>query len=276
MTRTAARCYQVGIKLVSWIDCQNIIAAPPWQQDLDESGASAMAKVTQTINVVTSSGRRSTRAVRIIECEGDVKAGVRALRRKCRIMRGVHDIAGDPPLRRPVGGFTGLARIVVGQQVSIASAAAIWQRTHALITPFEAKRFKRLGDKRLQGAGLSRAKINTLRAVAAAIVAKELDLAALETMDDAGVHEALTAVKGIGPWTADVYLMFCIGRADSWAPGDLALQIALQHAMQLDERPGIDEMVELAQQWRPWRGVAARLLWSYYAAVRQPKSGAPV
>ena len=220
--------------------------------------------------------RRRACAARVIETVDDINTGVKALRRKCKIMRAVHDIAGDPPLRRSAGGFPGLARIVVGQQVSIASAAAIWQRTQALITPFEARRFRRLGDKRLRGAGLSRPKIRTLRAVAAAVDSRELDLDGLELLDDAAVHEALTAVSGIGPWTADVYLMFCIGRADSWAPGDLALQIALQQAMSLETRPTPEEMAELAEVWRPWRAVAARLLWSYYAAVRQPKSGLPV
>ena len=223
-----------------------------------------------------SRGRARPAKPRLIECEADIKTGVRALRRKCAIMRAVHDITGNPPLRRPSGGFPGLARIIVGQQLSIASAAAIWQRTQALITPFEARRFRRLGDRRLRGAGLSGPKIKTLRAVAAAIDKGTLDLAALAAMDDAAVHEALTAVKGIGPWTADVYLMFCIGRADSWAPGDLALQIALQQAMDLPERPASDEMIELAEIWRPWRAVAARLLWAYYATVRQPNSGLPV
>ena len=216
------------------------------------------------------------RAKRIITCDEDIKAGVRSLRRKCKTMRMVHNVTGDPPLRRGAAGFEGLARIVVGQQVSIASAAAIWGRTHALVTPFEAKRFKRLGDKRLQSAGLSRPKIKTLRALAAAIAGGEIDLDELADRRDEVVHEELTSISGIGPWTADVYLMFCIGRADSWAPGDLALQIAVQQAMDLDERPNIDEMVGIAELWHPWRGVAARLLWSYYAAVRQPKSGAPV
>ena len=220
--------------------------------------------------------RTKKKGAQFIEDMGDIRTGVRFLRRKCPIMQAVHDVTGDPPLRRSAGGFPGLARIVVAQQLSIASAAAIWQRTYALITPFEARRFRRLGDRRLCGAGLSRPKIRTLRAVAAAVDRGELDLDGLETLDDAAVHEVLTAVSGIGPWTADIYLMFCIGRADSWAPGDLALQIALQQAMSLEARPSAEEMSELAEVWRPWRAVAARLLWSYYAAVRRPKSGLPL
>ena len=90
------------------------------------------------------------------------------------------------------------------------------------------------------------------------------------------MHAALTAVTGIGPWTADVYIMFCLGRADGWAPGDLALQVAAQHALELDERPDKEEMLELAERWRPWRGVAARLLWAYYAALKQQRTAVPV
>jgi DNA-3-methyladenine glycosylase II len=213
--------------------------------------------------------------MRIIATEADIKAGVRALRRKCPTMRHVHDTAGDPPLRRRPAGFEGLARIIVGQQLSIASAAAIWERTAAACRPFEPATLLRLRDNTLAGAGLSRPKIRTLRAIAAACT-DGLDLAALEAASEEEVHTALTEVVGIGPWTADIYIMFCLGRADGWAPGDLALQIAAQRALVLAERPGKDEMLELAERWRPWRGVAARLLWAYYAAVRAKSTAVPV
>ena len=213
--------------------------------------------------------------MRIIATEADSRAGVKALRRKCPTMRHVHDTAGDPPLRRRPAGFEGLARVIVGQQLSIASAAAIWERTAAACRPFEPATLLRLTDKTLAGAGLSRPKIRTLRAIAAAC-ADGLDLAALEAASDEEVHTALTAVVGIGPWTADIYIMFCLGRADGWAPGDLALQIAAQRALTLAERPGKDEMMELAERWRPWRGVAARLLWAYYAALRAKSTAVPV
>ena len=99
--------------------------------------------------------------------------------------------------------------------------------------------------------------------------ANGLNLAKLERASDEQVHAALTQVVGIGPWTADVYIMFCLGRADAWAPGDLALQIAAQRAMDLAERPTVEELREIGERWRPWRGVAARLLWAYYAATKQ-------
>jgi DNA-3-methyladenine glycosylase II len=200
---------------------------------------------------------------------------VKALRRKCATMRHVHDTAGDPPLRRRPAGFDGLARIIVGQQLSIASAAAIWERTAAACRPFEPATLLRLTDKQLAGAGLSRPKIRTLRAIAAACT-DGLDLAALDAAGEDEVHAALTAVVGIGPWTADIYIMFCLGRADAWAPGDLALQIALQRALALAERPGKDAMMAHAERWRPWRGVAARMLWAYYAAVKAKSTAVPV
>ena len=213
--------------------------------------------------------------MRIIVTEADIRDGVKALRRKCPTMRHVHDTAGDPPLRRRPAGFEGLARVIVGQQLSVASAAAIWERTAAACQPFEPAALLRLTDKRLAGAGLSRPKIRTLRAIAGAC-ANGLDLTALESASDEEVHSALTAVVGIGPWTADIYIMFCLGRADGWAPGDLALQIATQRAFALAARPDKDDMMTLAERWRPWRGVAARLLWAYYAAVKAKSTAVPV
>ena len=190
-------------------------------------------------------------------------------------MRKVHDLAGHPPLRRREAGFEGLARIIVGQQLSVASAAAIWTRTFALIQPFAPERLLALSDADLATAGLSRPKIRTLRAISQACV-DGLDLADLSSATDEEVHERLTQVNGIGPWTADIFLMFCLGRADAWASGDLALQIAAQHAFGLETRPTRDELEALAERWRPWRGVAARLLWAYYAVTKEKRQAIPV
>jgi DNA-3-methyladenine glycosylase II len=212
---------------------------------------------------------------RVIETDNDVRDGVRALRRKCAIMRRVHDMAGHPPLRRRPAGFEGLARIIVGQQLSVASASAIWARTEIVCRPFEPAVMLALKDKQLARAGLSRPKIRTLRAISVACT-NGLDLTRLDRASDEEVHAALTAVTGIGPWTADVYIMFCLGRADGFAPGDLALQVAAQQALGLAERPGTDELAAIAERWRPWRGVAARLLWAYYAALKQKRTAVPV
>lgn len=212
----------------------------------------------------------------IIQSDDDVRTGVRALRRKCAILRHAHDIAGDPPLRRREPGFEGLARIIVGQQLSIASAAAIWGRFEEALRPLNAAKVLAAPDELLRAAGLSGGKIKTLRAISTAVNSGQLDLDALETAPELMVHESLRQVSGIGPWTADIYLMFCLGRADAFAPGDLALQIAAAIAAKRGDRLSLAELEELSETWRPWRGVAARLLWAYYAAVKAQKSGAPV
>ena len=109
-----------------------------------------------------------------------------------------------------------------------------------------------------------------------AVLDEGLDVAALAGVSDAQVHAALTAIAGIGPWTADIFIMFCLGRADAFAAGDLALQVAAQHAAGLDARPLPAELTEMAEQWRPWRGVAARMLWAYYPHMKKVGSGLPV
>jgi DNA-3-methyladenine glycosylase II len=200
---------------------------------------------------------------RIIESEADLREGIRALRRKCAHMRHVHDRAGDPPLRRHAPGFEGLARIIVGQQLSIASAEAIWRRVQAAVQPMGARAFLGLNDDQLRQAGLSRGKVRTLRAMSEAVEAG-LDLTQLAAAPEDVVHETLTALPGIGPWSADIFLLFCLGRADAFAAGDLALQTAAADALALKERPSRDELLAIAERWRPWRGVAAHMLWAYY------------
>jgi DNA-3-methyladenine glycosylase II len=204
----------------------------------------------------------------IIETETDVARGVKALRRACVHLRRAHDVAGDPPLRRSAPGLPGLARIVVGQQLSVASAEAIWRRTVLAVDPFTPAALLAAGEASLRAAGLSQPKVRTLKVLALAL-AEGLDLAQLSERPDAEVREVLTTLPGIGPWSADIYLLFCLGRRDAWAPGDLALQVATQHALELDRRPGPAELAAIAERWRPWRAVAARLLWGYYAATRR-------
>ncbi|HRD75698.1 MAG TPA: DNA-3-methyladenine glycosylase 2 family protein [Hyphomicrobiaceae bacterium] len=212
---------------------------------------------------------------RLIASEADVKAGLRALRRKCPAMRLAHDLAGDPPLRLREPGLEGLMRIIVAQQVSVASATAIWARVAAGVRPLEAATILAMSEEQLRACGLSRPKIRTLTAIARAISEDGLDLGALADASEAEIHEQLTAVSGIGPWTADIFAMFCLGRADAFAAGDLALQEAARLILELDERPKPDELGEIAERWRPWRGVAARMLWQYYRVAKAASSGAP-
>lgn len=201
---------------------------------------------------------------RLIESDQDVRAGVQALRRKCAAIRRMHDLVGDPPLRRFQPDFEALARIVVGQQLSIASAGAIWRRVEAL-GPLTAKAMLLHTPERLAAAGLSAAKVKTLRAVSNAVVDEGLDFLGLAQLGDDAVRDRLVQIHGVGPWTADIFVMFAIGRADAWAPGDLALQIAAGRIFGLEAKPTAAELTEIAERWRPWRGIAARILWAHYA-----------
>jgi len=192
----------------------------------------------------------------------DIRAGVLALRRACPVLRGMHDVVGDPPLRRSRSGFAGLAEIVVSQQLSGASADAIWKRTALVVDPFDAETLLAQDIGVLRGAGLSQGKALTLRAIAEAVVSGALRFKARVPAEK--LREDLLAIRGVGPWTADIYVMFCLGHADGFASGDLALQVAAQRAYKLDARPSALELEAMAEAWRPWRGIAARLLWAYY------------
>ncbi|WP_072395563.1 DNA-3-methyladenine glycosylase [Hyphomicrobium sp. CS1GBMeth3] len=202
-------------------------------------------------------------AVRLITTPADVRVGTRALRKLCPTIKRVHDLVGDPAPRRHSPGFAGLARVVVGQQLSEASARAIWSRTEVAVDPFDAATLLAMDIAALRTAGLSQGKIRTLRAAAEAVVSGGLSFDARVPLDD--LRANLLAISGIGPWTADIYTLFCLGHADGFAAGDLALQVAVQRAFALAERPSAVELEALAERWRPWRGVAALLLWSFYA-----------
>jgi DNA-3-methyladenine glycosylase II len=172
-------------------------------------------------------------------------------------------LTGPLPLRRRQDGFAALVEAIVAQQVSTASAAAISARMAALgLTSAEA--IAAAGDEALRAAGLSRPKMRYLRALAVA----RLDYPALRQAEDAQLVETLVAVPGIGVWTAEVYGLFSLGRADMFAPGDLALQEAARLLFGLPARPGDRALRAMAEAWSPWRGVAARLLWSYYRVAK--------
>ena len=183
--------------------------------------------------------------------------------------------AGRPPLRRRPDGFAGLAAIIVAQQLSTASAGAIWGRLAAAFDPLEHTALLRARPARLARLGLSAPKIRALKAIARSIERGELALAALTDLSPEAAHAALTAIHGIGPWTADIYLLSCLGHADAWPAGDLALQEAARVAFGLPSRPTKKEMQALAETWRPWRAVAARVLWTYYRSVKG-REGAPI
>ncbi len=171
---------------------------------------------------------------------------------------------GPPPLwaRRP--GFSALVRIILEQQVSLASARAAFARLRAAVDRLTPGAFLALDDRSLRAIGFSRQKAGYCRELAAAIVDGRLRLALLAQVDDRGVRERLTALRGIGRWTADIYLLMALGRPDVWPRGDLALARAVQRIKRLERLPTDDQLMALAAGWRPWRAVAARMLWHDY------------
>ena len=173
-------------------------------------------------------------------------------------------VIDEVPLRLRPEGFESLVSILVHQQVSLASAAAIWARVDAGIKPLAPETVLRLTDDDLKGLGLSRPKVRYLRALADAVASGRLDLDALAAADEPSVRQRLTSVTGIGDWTADIYLLQCLGHPDIWPAKDIGLQASAHALFELENRPTADELIDLAEPWRPWRAVAARLLWSYY------------
>jgi DNA-3-methyladenine glycosylase II len=204
-----------------------------------------------------------------LNTQADLEHAIAALVKQDPRLEPVLKTAGMPALRRREPGFAGLAAIVSGQQLSTASAAAIWGRVSAAFDPFHHDTLRRARADRLGRLGLSAAKIKTLKGVARELASGRLNLDALANEDADAAHNTLTALHGIGPWTADVYLLFCLGHGDAWPAGDLAVQEAVKIGLGLKTRPTVKEMAPLAEPWRPMRGAAAQLWWSYYRALKK-------
>jgi DNA-3-methyladenine glycosylase II len=209
-----------------------------------------------------------------LHSDADLHKALRKLIKADPRLAPVLEKAGRPALRRREAGFAGLCAIVTSQQLSTSSARAIWGRLSAAFDPFHHDAVRNARVDKLARLGLSKPKILTLKAIGAALAQGKIDLDAISRMEADDAHTALIALHGIGPWTADIYLLFCLGHADAWPAGDLALQEAARLAFSLTTRPNAKEMVMLGEAWRPWRGVAAHLLWAYYAAVKR-RDGAP-
>ena len=206
--------------------------------------------------------------MRLIASEADIQEGLAALTQADPRLIALATLAGPIPLRRHEPGFSGLCSIIVSQQLSVASADAIWRRTCDGFQPLNPESLLAANDMTFSACGLSRPKTRTLRALAAAITEHRLDLDALATLPPDEIDRQLVAVSGIGPWTAQIYRMFYLGEADAFAPGDLALQEAAKIGFGLSNRPTSTELLAISDAWRPWRGVAARLLWAYYRVIR--------
>jgi DNA-3-methyladenine glycosylase II len=175
---------------------------------------------------------------------------------------------GSPPMWARKPGFSTLIQIILEQQVSLASAASIFARLRKNVVPFRPVRIIELGEVHLKSLGLTRQKAAYCLHLAQSLVDKRLSFSRLAKMSDDEAKAALIELKGIGSWSADIYLLMALQRPDIWPSSDLALAIAVTNLKQLKSRPGPTELLNLAEAWRPYRSVAARMLWQYYLASR--------
>jgi DNA-3-methyladenine glycosylase II len=190
------------------------------------------------------------------------------LARRDKDLGSILEKLGPPPLwaRRP--GFLTLVKIILEQQVSLASAASMFARLKKSVVPFHPAQMLELGEAHLKSLGLTRQKTAYCLHLAQSLTDKRLRLGQLSRMSDIDAKAALLELKGIGPWSADIYLLMALGRPDIWPTNDLALAIAITELRQLTSRPNSNQLAEMAEGWRPYRSVAARMLWQYYLARR--------
>jgi len=203
------------------------------------------------------------------ETQDDLEDAMQALVKQDPRLKPILAQTGMPALRQREPGFAGLAHIVCGQQLSTASAAAIWGRLSTAFDPLDHEAIRKARADRLGRLGLSAAKIKTLKFIARELAADRLNLDVLANEDVDAAHNTLTALHGIGPWTADIYLLFCLGHGDAWPAGDLAVQEAVKTGLRLKARPTAKQMAPLAEPWRPLRGAAAHLWWAYYRVLKK-------
>jgi len=183
----------------------------------------------------------------------------------------VVDRYGPPPMWRRKPCFATLVHIILEQQVSLASALAVYNRLKAIVVPFSAARFRQIDRARIKRAGLTRQKLAYCYHLAEAIATRQLPLNRLNRLSDAEAHNTLVQIKGVGPWSADIYLLMALRRPDIWPRGDLALKAALQTVKHLPTLPLDETFNAIGHGWRPWRAVAARILWHFYLSSRNGK-----
>jgi DNA-3-methyladenine glycosylase II len=209
----------------------------------------------------------------MIPSDDQLAAAAVDLRAACDVIARAHDVVGMPPWRSRPAGFSGLARIIVFQQLSTKAAETIWSRVEAQLGEVTPERALAAEVDALRACGLSRPKIAHVRSIAEAARDGRLDFARIAAADDEAAREELVAVKGVGPWTADIYLMFCTGRLDVFPHGDLGLIEAYRQLTDAGERLAPKLFLAVGERWRPWRAVAAHLLWSYLNADRAKVAG---
>ncbi len=193
--------------------------------------------------------------------------GVAELARRDPHLAAVVARHGAPPLWDRPPGFETLVQIILEQQISLSAGRAAYGRLERLAGVVTSERVARLSESELRGAGLTRQKSAYIRGLALAIVAGEFDPNDLTEMDDDSAREALIKLKGIGAWTANIYLLMALGRADIWPSGDLALVAAIREVKRMRSLPGSDRIGRVTNAWRPWRAVAARVLWHHYLST---------
>lgn len=209
------------------------------------------------------------RTAKTFETQHDLNRAIRILVKQDPRLASVVAMTGMPTLRRRDSGFAGLARIITGQQVSTVAAAAIWSRVSQALEPFTTEAIDRATPARLGKLGLSAAKARALKSIAKEIRDEALDLDGLAALDADAAHARLTALHGVGPWTADVYLLFCLGHRDAWPAADLAIQEGMRIGLKLTARPTTKQAMALGDHWRPYRGAAAHLWWATVHASRE-------
>lgn len=202
--------------------------------------------------------------MQIYKNEKDLTKALSILAEQDKPLAAAFEKYGTPPMREKIGGFPGLAQLLVSQQVSTAAAETIFGRFQAAMGELRPENLLALDDATLSGVGLSRPKQRYLRILAEAVLSGELDLQKLDRADNETIYDTLVAITGIGPWTAECYLLFVLRRADMFPAGDLALQHGVRMMYGLDDKPNAAALADFAQRWQPYRGAAARLLWSYY------------
>jgi DNA-3-methyladenine glycosylase II len=188
----------------------------------------------------------------------------RELAARDRLLANIHARYGDPPLWQRATGFRTLVHIILEQQVSLSSAKSMLLRLERAIQPFTPERVIELGEMGLRELGVTRQKAAYLVHLAASLTSGELNLKTLSRLSDDQVLVQLTGIKGIGLWSANIYLLMAMRRADIWPAGDLALAVAIKELKGLAARPSPEELEVIAEAWRPHRAVAARMLWQYY------------
>ena len=197
----------------------------------------------------------------------------RHLASRDRDLRRILKLHGPPPLWARKPGFRTLIQIILEQQVSLASARAVFRRLERGVVPFTPGRFVALGVARLRSLGLTRQKAAYCIHVADAIEGEHLDLEAVARMDDVAAGSTLTQLKGVGPWTAQIYLLMALRRPDVWPSGDIALVQAVRRVKGLRKRASTGRVERIAASWRPFRSVAARMMWQHYLAERSNGNG---